>query len=47
MQTPTISVLFDGCSISCQAGAMRTELPDKARLFDGADVTLLRRDDRW
>jgi hypothetical protein len=26
---------------------MRTELPDKARLFDGADVTLLRRDDRW
>lgn len=26
---------------------MRPELLDKARLFDGADVTLMRRDDRW
>jgi hypothetical protein len=26
---------------------MRTTLLDKSRLFDGADVTLLHRDDRW
>jgi hypothetical protein len=42
-----MNVLFDHRIIFGHDGAMRPELLDKARLFDGADVTLMRRDDRW
>jgi hypothetical protein len=39
--------LFDDRTSLCEDGGMHATLLDKTRLFDGADVTLLHRDDRW